>query len=322
MLAVTHPIRRLAGVLVCAFLGTIAAPAFAQPSGYIVNASDPTGDGSHDNLWRVDLSTGETTRIGPLNIPNASNPQSDVEGLALESDTFLYGVDDATDALLLIGIDTGNGQPLDRPNDNLRLSLGGSALDPGLSFDCSGRLLMSSATRRTLYRLNATTGQATIIGGEGSLGVQIGDIAVRGSNVYGIGIRGDEGLYRIDVEHGTATLVGRFGVEIALAGAGMDFDRSGNLWAVGHIVVDDEPQPARILRIDPATGAATLGPTTKVGVKSLAITPTRCPSDPPPTGGEPDATAVPVDSPAALLALAGLMLAFAWRMRHRFARTR
>lgn len=313
-----HMTRLMVGCLVCAFSGTLAAPAAAQPSGYIVNAADPTDDGTHDNLWRVNLATGNADRLGPLNVRGTAN--SDVEGLALESATFLYGVDDATDSLIAISTTDGTAVTFDRPADNLRLSLDGAPLDPGLALACDGRLLMTSATRRTLYSLDKLTGQTSIIGGEGRLGARIGDLAVRGTDVFGIGVAGDEGLYKIDVAAGTATRVGSFGIDIALAKAGLDFDTSGNLWAVGHILDGQgQPQPSRILRIDRTTGAATLGPTTLTGVKSLSITPVRCGpfGDPPPRGDGPIGT--PVNHPLAMFALIVIMLAGAWVGRARLS---
>lgn len=313
---VTATRQLLAGCLVCAFLGTFAAPAAAQ-SGYIVNAADPTSDGTHDNLWRVNLADGSSTRIGPLNIRANNNIiNSDVEGLALESASALYGVDDAIDALLTISPQTGMAVPFDRGSDNLRLGMAGSPLDPGLAFDCDGNLLMSSATRRTLYRLGKNSGQATVIGREGGLNAKIADIAVRGDNVYGIGIDGDEGLYRIDAEAGTAQRIGSFGHSIRLANAGMDFDSSGRLWAIGHIVDGNgQPQPSRILKLDRQTGAVELGATTRTGVKSLAITPPRCGTGTPNPGpgGTGSASAVPLDSPWMLLLLTLGLIALAAR---------
>ncbi len=304
---VTATRRLVVGCLVCAFLGTVAAQAVAQ-SGYIVNAADPTSDGSHDNLWRVNLADGSTTRLGPLDIRvNNAVINSDVEGLALETSSALYGVDDAIDALLTISPQTGTAVPFDRGSDNLRLALAGAPLDPGLTFDCDGNLLMSSATRRTLYRVSKTTGQATVVGREGGLNARIADIAARGADVYGIGVDGDEGLYRIDTSAGTAERIGSsFAGAIRLANAGMDFDSSGRLWAIGHVVdAGGQPQPSRILRIDRETGAVELGATTKTGVKSLAITPTRCnipnPGGP---GGSADPAAVPHASTWLLLLMA------------------
>jgi hypothetical protein len=313
------PYRLLAGCMFCAVLATGAGLAHAQPFGYAVNAADPTSDGTHDNLWRVNLANGSADRLGALNLPNASNPQSDVEGLALETSTFLYGVDDATDSLHALSVSNGTAVVLDRPLDNLRLGLGGNPLDPGLGFDCDGRLLMSSATRRTLYRLNKLTGQASVVGSEGALGARIADIAVRGEEIFGIGVGGDEGLYRIDGASGVATRVGSFDPAIRLAGAGLDFDSSGNLWAIGHVVDGQgQPQPSRILRIDRDTGAATAGPSSRVGFKSLAITTVRCGpfGEPPPP--QP-AVAAPVGSPTALAVLVLLLLGTAWRLRTRLS---
>ncbi len=316
-----HMTRLMVGCLVCAFFGTLAAPAVARPFGYVVNAADPTDDGTHDNLWQVDLANGAAERIGPLNVRGAVN--SDVEGLALESATFLYGVDDATDSLIAINTDDGSSTTFDRTQDNLRLNLGGAPLDPGLTLACDGRLLMTSATRRTLYSLNKLTGQATAIGGEGRLGVRIGDLAVRGTDVVGLGVAGDEALYRIDIEAGTATRIGALGVDVAIANAGLDFDSSGNLWAIAHVLDSQgQPQPSRILSINRTTGAATLGPTTLTGIKSLAITPTRCGpfEEPPPPRGDDPPIGAPVDNPIALLALIVIMLVGAWLGRSRLSR--
>ncbi len=310
----------MAGFCACALLlAAIATQAHGQPFGYIVNAGDPTDDGSHDNLWRVNLGNGEVERIGPLGltIPNTSVVQSDVEGLALETSSFLYGVNDATNSLVYVSTTTGAAVTPSRNVDNLRLGLDGVELDPGLTFDCSGNLLMSSANRRTLYRIDKLSGEATAVGGEGQLGVRIGDIAAYRDIIYGIGINGDEGLYRIDPEHGTASLIGRFGIDVSLANAGLDTSSTGALWAVGTILANGQPQPSQILRIDTETGAATLGATTIVGVKSLALAPTNCStSPPPPPRGTDDAAAVPVNSPYALMMLILTVLALAWH-RHR-----
>lgn len=317
----TSPMDRLRACLVaCVLFGVFTATASAQPYGYIVNAADPAEDGSHDNLWRVDLATGFADNIGPVNLPTSANPQSDIEGLALRTSSQLYGVDDATDSLVIFALATGGAQPVRRPRDNLELNLQGGALDPGLAFDCDGNLLMSSATRRTLYRLNRQSGQASVIGGEGRLGVRIGDISVRGGEVYGIGIDGDEGLYRIDADNGQAELIGGLGVDLNLTNVGIDFDGSGNLWAVGHIVDGrGQPQPSRIFRVDRESGQASLGPTTRVGVKSLAIRPPRCSLDPPapPPGPGPGDRgtyqAVPVNAPGALVVLLAAVMLLARR---------
>lgn len=306
--------RLMACLLACAFFGTAAAELAAAPFGYVVNAADPTDDGTHDNLWRVDLATGSVTRIGALNVPNAVN--SDVEGLAFESSTLLRGVDDATDSLLSISTSTGASAP-NSVVDNLRLSLNGAPLDPGLAFDCASNLLMSSATRNALYRLDKLTGQAAMI--TATRGATIGDIAVRGDEMYAIGVDGSEGLYRLDPATGIATPVGSFGLDIDMARAGLDFDRDGNLWAVAHILdAAGQPQPSRILQIDRITGVATTGPTMPLrGVKSLAVATVQCG---PFGGGEPPGQTpigTPVNSPLALALLVLAMLTLAGIARSR-----
>lgn len=124
--------RTVAGFLVCAVLGSGATGALAQPFGFIVNAGDPTNDGTHDNLWRVNLATGSADRIGPLNLtaPGSTAIQSDVEGLALETATFLYGVNDASKSLVTISTSQGIATTLDRPIDNLRLGTSGGFSTP------------------------------------------------------------------------------------------------------------------------------------------------------------------------------------------------
>ena len=152
------------------------------------------------------------------------------------------------------------------------------------------------------------------------LGACIGDLSVRGDEVFGIGIDGDEGLYRIDAQTGQAQRIGGLGVDLQLTNVGVDFDGSGNLWAVGHIVDSrGQPEPSRIFRVDRESGQATLGPTTRVGVKSLAIRPPRCslePPEPPPGPGPGDRgshQAVPVNTPGALIVLLAAVMFLARR---------
>ncbi|MFA7540832.1 MAG: hypothetical protein WCZ02_01895, partial [Lysobacterales bacterium] len=78
-----------------------------------------------------------------------------------------------------------------------------------------------------------------------------------------------------------------------------------------------QPQPSRIFRVDRSSGQATLGPTTRVGVKSLAIRPPRCAIDPPPPppdpGGRGQHQPVPVNSPGALIVLLAAVVLLARR---------
>src|SRR5690349_4044030 len=84
-----------------------------------------------DQLYRIDLATGLATPVGFVGF-------ADVEGIAFNPLTnVLYGVDDATQQLITINVNTGAGTAVG--------SLGLPSLDvnPGLRFDNFGNLFMS-----------------------------------------------------------------------------------------------------------------------------------------------------------------------------------
>src|SRR5699024_5947233 len=147
-------------------------------------------------------------------------------------------VDDDTNTLIRIGTESGNAIAVGQSPGNLGLPAGNH--DPGITFTCDGRLLVSidSATLGvSLYEGDPETGRLERIG---DLGAPIVDMTSLGDQIYGIG-RGmasdgqpaSPNLYRIDIESGRAELVGPLGDEADLYNkAGLAADAEGVLWAV------------------------------------------------------------------------------------------
>ncbi len=299
---VTAPVlqRALAVVVM-----TLASPLWANPIGFSIN-SDGNDSPSEpiNNLWRVDLQSGDETNVGPL-----LNDFLDVEALAFSSTGELYGADDDTNTLVRV-----------RTNDGLAFPITGTSVgnmgvtgtfDFGMSFDCAGSLFVVSAIEESLFQANLTTGRLERIAAPGSLGFPITDIAVRGDDVFGIGVGETPNLYRIDLANASAELIGPLGPEVeSYNNAGLSFAEDGSLWAMtDRSGVDNQFLPSQILRIDPVTGSAQAVADALVGMESLAIAP------PALCQTRAGAHAIPVMSPAGLallmltlLALAGLRL--------------
>lgn len=255
--------------LTLAFLTLACSSALAQ-SGLVVNSDDPSTR-DFDSLHRVTLATGQPIKIGEARPGTNDAPYLDIEGLAMNDAGLVYGIDDATKTLLRLDKMTGQTLPVDGRDGNTGLPRT-SALDFGLTFDCSGQLYASSDTRRTLYRLNPNTGVATVVGAEGALGVPITALAARGNMVYGIGSDGAENLYSIDVATGVAKLIGPLGAGLRFSDAGLDFDADGVLWGIADMTNGSPTgEPSVIFKINPATGAAERIATTLAGIESLAI---------------------------------------------------
>ncbi|QKK01570.1 MAG: hypothetical protein HND55_02225 [Pseudomonadota bacterium] len=264
--------------------------AWAQPEGYAINTRGDFSDSSQVGaLWSIDLSTGEADLEGRSRISNYLF----IEGLAFGPDDRLYGTDDDTNSIVLVGTQSGNAVPLGGAGqfeNNMGLPAGNH--DFGATFTCTGELLVSAdspSLGQVLYQADLETGELTLIG---SLGIPIVDLASIGDTVYGIGrgINGDgqteaPNLYRIDPETADNVLVGGLGDAAGTYNkAGLAVDADGVLWGV--LERRDPRNPAvsiasRIVRIDPASGAAeavsdawvagTGEPL--VGIESLAIAP-------------------------------------------------
>lgn len=276
------------------------------------------GAGLRD-LYRIDLDAAVANRAGAYSqVPIVGPEVVDVEGLAFAPDGNLFGVADGLNALYRINPSSGRTR---RIGALAGLPSVQGGFDFGLTFTADGRLWLSSDTTEQLWEVNPTTGAVRLVG---NLGARISGLAARGNEVFGIGVTdtvlgsGDQGLWRIDVETGTATVIGRFDEPTPVVDAGLDFDRQGRLWAV----FDFNPRPIKnfrtteLVRLDPDTGAIlerrVLAGLSSDDIEGLAITPPNLV----PEGSPPVARAVPTLGWGGLLIL-GLLagLAGGWAAR-------
>jgi len=253
--------RRLA--LACAILFPLGIQ--AAPLGYV---------SSFDRLYRVDLGTGQQTRVGDFRLASTERV-FDVEGLAFAPDGTLFAVSDASEVLMRVDATTG----VTTVVGNLGLAGQGTGignnLDFGLAFTCDGRLWLSAETAQKLWEVNAATGATRAVG---ALGAKITGLAARGAQLYGIGASGDERLYRIDTATGASTVVGSaLGSNIRFDDGGLDFDADGNLWAVLDYRPTEPNRASDLARIDASTGVASLtGRSIADDGEGLAIAPPSC----------------------------------------------
>ena len=258
--------------LLASLLLPFSLSAQAEPIGYVSTFSD---------LYRVDLSTGVATRIGPIGF-------NDVDGLAISPDGVLYGVADLTagsgsgltDFLIRIDHSTGAGT-LIGPLSGLANQGPGGALDYGLAFTCDGRLWLSSDSTGSLWEVARGSGQVRLVA---ETGAPISGLAGRGRELYGIGVRqgfGDasqQATYRIDTATGRAERIGSLTSPDTLSGAGADFDMEGVLWATLDSQPPDFNRPTRVARIDLSNGSAAVvaslsGIQDNLSARGLAIAP-------------------------------------------------
>jgi hypothetical protein len=259
--------------LMLTLLTVVSASLSAAPVGYSINSD--SGSDDSDGLYRIDLATGEEIeRIGT--IQSSLKTKIDVEGLAFAPNGTLYGIDD--DTLTLFPIDTTNAA-IASGSDVVITELSAGDNDFGMTFACDENLYVSSVTKQSLYRVDLD-GTATLIGAEGSLGVNISALAAYGDPIrlYGLGNGTASGgfpaspnLYEIDILTGVATLIGPLGPGVGqYAEGGLSFDDDGQLWAI----TDRRTLllPSQVMRINTTTGAASeIRNTSEEGFESLAI---------------------------------------------------
>ena len=184
------------------------------------------------NLWvgyPDGRSSGTATRVTSMS--------SAVRGLASHNGE-LYAVDDDTNALRRVDIDTGEAETVG--------SFGSVEASPAGLASHHGVLHMVGGDSDALYSLDTATGQATRIGSFGSTEPTPTGLASHDGVLYMIGDDGDA-LYQIDTTNGTATQVGSLGTEQAPAGLA---SHNGILYMVGS-------GNNALYKIDTADGSAT-----------------------------------------------------------------
>jgi hypothetical protein len=255
-------------------LSALSASLAAAPDGYSINSD--SGSSFGDSLYRIDLATGQQTRLGF--VTSLGTKRLDVEGLAFAPDGSLYGIDDETLKLFPLNVD--NGQVISSDEKTVTGLPGVGGNDFGMTFACDGNLYVTSANDDSLYRVSLD-GVATRIGAAGSLATNINALAAWGNPVelYGLSEGNLNGanppsLYSINIADGTKTLQGQLsGSFAAFDQSGMAFDNAGQLWAITDRSQSLSPQPSQILQINKSNGAATVVSTTgETGFESLAIT--------------------------------------------------
>jgi hypothetical protein len=242
----------------------------AQTWAYSINSdggsTGPAG-AVGDELYRINLENGEAQRIGAVGA-------EDVEGLAFDDAGVLYGVDDARKTTLTINLSNARGSAIGGVLGNTRLATG-EAQDPSLAQLCSGELVGVAKNTRTLYRVNTSNGGFDARGGAGATTGKITDLATRGGVLYGLG---EDALYRIDAQTGSAMALGEYGAGINfLDGGGLAVDKLGQLWAVAERRASNgDVVNSQIYRINHVSGVATPVATTIPGLESLAINESTC----------------------------------------------
>ncbi|MCC6506322.1 MAG: hypothetical protein BWZ07_01576 [Alphaproteobacteria bacterium ADurb.BinA280] len=302
--------RILYGCLLSAL--TIALPLRAEPVAFTTGLDTSSGV---DTLYRVDLATGQATRVGPIGYV-------DVEGLAFHPDGGLYGVADGsadggalTDLLIRISTTTGSGTLVAPLAGLANQGTGLGQLDYGLATTCDGRMWLASDTLGTIWQLERDSGAVTpLVTG----GPRLSGLASRNNELYGIAIENDEGLYRIDLANKTTQRIGSLGLSDKVYDAGLDFSSDGRLWAsLDYLTPPDGA--TLVLRNDTALIDTTTGLVTArlavrgvgeglntVQMEGMAISPPICVQGTPPT-------AVPALSwQSGLLMVLGLLAAVAW----------
>ncbi len=312
----------LVAVLLC-LLATL--PVQAQPFGMAINTDGDDPQMAPDHLYRINLANGEAVDVGPTGF-------QDIETLAFDANSQLWGVDDSSNTLLRMDGFSGSGIPFANATNNLGLNAT-TSFDFGLTFTCAARPpLLSSDTNNQLFSLDLDdNGRATALGSSGDISITaLASAVINGQfRIFGLGA-GDinPNLYSIDPDTYAISLIGPLAQAAAYNDAGLAFDAQKRLWAItDRTNIGGQNFASQILRIDITSGTATVIAETITGVESLAITALDCSGidagggddDPGDPGGvpEPEAEGVPTLRTPALLLLMLMVLGVTGRRLYR-----
>ncbi len=301
--------------LLCLVVGVFLSLPFVASAQSIAYAA------GNDTLYRIDFGTRRAEQVGTFSVPGAPIQIFDVEGLAFAPDGVLFGVVDNLPGGALIRVNTATGRATIVGDMGLQGqgANGSNNRDFGLAATCDGRLFASSDTSSRLWEVNRDTGATRLVG---DMGAKISGLASKADGLYGFGVDGDEGLYKLDTETAHATLIAHL-TGLNILDAGLDFDAAGNLWAVLDLTPVFFSDIARIdlttgLLADRSrvTGNGLDGGVNSKELEALAISPPICE----PGGFEPTPPApIPALSQhatlgaAVMFALAGLVGIFSRR---------
>lgn len=229
-------------------------------------AIGPTANGVLDLAWDHPASTLHGVNVGQLITLNKATGQTQsvrtmafygYEGLAYDSTSnTLYGVRSVPVAELFV-ID---------PTTGVGRSIGpiGFSNVSSLGFNSTTQTLYAAdGFTQTLYILSITTGQGTVVGSVGSLGVQLKGMAYDpGTNTMYGADQTNGALVRVNMISGTVTNIGSFGVS-SMSGLGFD-PSSGTLYGANISLTGN------LNRINTTTGQATK--VASFGIPILAMT--------------------------------------------------
>lgn len=215
----------------------------AQPGiMYAASASQPVSQ-----LYRIDLSTGAATVVGPTGIP-------EIDGMAIRpSNKEIYGTLATTTSTTLyrLASEYGDALPVATiPLGNMR----------AIAFS-AGDTLYGGTTAGRLYRINLTSGDTTYVGTANS--ISYSSFAFRpGTRVLWASVRptifGRDRIYTVNITDGDTAYVGATGLNAITPH--LAFHPSGTLYALIGVTT----QTNQIYRLDLLTAAATLVGSTNV----------------------------------------------------------
>ncbi|MEO7200580.1 MAG: hypothetical protein ABIY56_10250 [Dokdonella sp.] len=282
---------------------------------------------AYDQLYQIDLGARRAEFVGSAG-SYGTQRFGNLKALSFSPDGQLYAISDSISSKPLLRIDpqTGAGSYVAALNLGDFGSGQYNSVDFASAFTCDGRLWVSSATARKLWRVNPRDGSSQLVG---DLATGITGLVAHGDTLYGAAGRGDNQFYRIDTDTAATHAMGAFGTgNNWVTTLSMSFGDDGTLWSVLNYLPPEPGSSALVdwsdlATMDPANGKLrVLGPITGpanlrgVGINGLAMRGTGCPisgdTDPPLQRAEP--ARVPLDAPWALLAL--ILLSLAASARH------